>query len=189
MTPLQVAALARMAPRQLQLLLAGVLAILAALLWTFAIRAPLATLKAQQTERTRLESAGADPRRAALEEIALTSQIAAIEGQLGLQGQRLGAEQARIRLIDGVQASAGRHAVTLRSVTPAPARMLARFEELPVDVQANGSYAAVQAWLHELDGAAPTAAVLSFDMAAGVQASERLVNVKVAVYQLQEAAP
>jgi Tfp pilus assembly protein PilO len=189
MTAPRTSALVSMPARQLQLVLAAVLMIMVALLWTFAIRVPLAALKAQQAERARLERAGADPQRAAREESTLKQQIAAIEGTLGLDGARLGDDPARLRLIDGVQRSAARHNVVLRSVAPGPARPVARFQELPVEVQAQGSYAGVQSWLHELGQAAPTAAVVSFDMQAGARADQRTVRVKVAVYQLQETAP
>ena len=180
--------LGAMPARQLPLLLGGVLLIVGALLWSVGVRAPLAQLRLQQTERARLVAGGADPQRAVRDEQQLVADIAVIEKQLGFESVPLAPEQAQLRLIDGVQRSAERHQVQLRAVAPGPARALAGFDELPVDVEAYGSYAALTGWMAQLDNVAPTAAVLSFDLQAGTSAARRSVKLRMAVYQRKQGS-
>lgn len=178
--------LGAMPARQLPLLLGGVLLIAGALIWSVGVRAPLAQLRAQQAERARLVAGGADPQRAVRDEQQLARDIAVIERQLGFDPVPLAPEQAQLRLIDGVQRSAEHHQVQLRAVAPGPARALAGFDELPVDVEAHSSYAALTAWMAQLDSVAPTAAVLAFDLQAGSGAARRGVKLRIAVYQRKQ---
>ena len=174
------AGLARMPARQLNMLLTGALAIVLALLWTFALRAPLAAMRAQQAERARMELVASQPARTAQQLAALSAQVAALERTLG---QHAGAgSQLQLRLIGEVDRAAARHGVLLRSATPGPARSVATFTEASIDVEAAGSYQALVAWLREIDEGAGPLSIVSFELRAVDGAPQRIVKIRMAAY-------
>lgn len=174
------AAAARMPARQLNMLLGGVLAVVLALLWTFALRAPLAAMRVQQAERARMEQVASQPARTAQQLAALSAQVTALERTLG---QQAGAgSELQLRLIGEVDRAAARHAVLLRSAAPGPARTVATFTEVSVDVEAAGSYQALVAWLREIDAGAGPLSVVSFDVHAIDNAPQRIIKIRMAAY-------
>lgn len=188
------ASLARMPARQLHLLLGGGLAIVAALLWTFAVRAPLAQLRVQQAERARLAQVASDPALLARQLAAASASVAALEAALAGSQGAVGADQAQLqlRLIGALDRASSRHGVLLRGAVPGPAREVAGFQEVAVDVEAVGSYPALLSWMTEIDGgdaaagagAGPSAAIVSFDLGAGDNAGARTVKIRLAAYLL-----
>ena len=174
------AAVARMPARQLNMLLAGVLAIVLALLWTFALRAPLAALRLQRAERARMELAAGQPARTAQQLAALSAQVGALERALGRDGGA--GSQLQLRLIGEVDRAAARHGVLLRSAAPGPARTVATFTETSIDVEAAGSYRALVAWLREIDAGAGPLSIVSFDLRAGDGAAQRIIKIRLAAY-------
>lgn len=184
------AALARMPARQLALLLGGVLAVIAALLWSVALRAPLAAMRAQQAEIARLSLVAAQPARTAQQLAALALEVDKLDKVLagqtvpGNSGER--ADQLQLRLIGEADRAAARHAVILRGAVPGPRRVVTGFQEVSIDVEAAGSYQALVDWLREVD-AAGTLAIVSFDLAAGDGAGGRVMKTRMAAYQLPPA--
>lgn len=182
------AALTRMPARQLHLLLGGALVVVLALLWSFALRAPLAQLRAQRAEQARMALSAADPAQLARQLAALTGEVAALESSLSRQGGGgadlpvAGTSQLQLRLIGAVERAAARHAVQLRGAVPGPARTIAGFREVSIDVEAVGSYQALMAWMADADGGA--LAVVSFDLGAGDSAGARVMKVRMAAYVL-----
>lgn len=180
------AVLARMPARQLHLLLGGVLAIAAALLWTFAVRAPLAQLRLQHAERDRMALVAADPAQLARQLAALTSALATLETTVAAHGgAAAGADggQLQLRLIGMAERACARHGVQLRGAMPGPARTVAGFTEVSIDVEAVGSYPALIAWMTDIE-AAGALSVVSFDLAAGDGGGGRLVKTRLAAYVL-----
>lgn len=175
------AALARMPARQLNLLLGGALAIVLALLWTFALRAPLAVLRAQRAELARIGPV-AGPAQAALALGALETEVAALAAKLGMAGGAGAANALQLRLVKEAERAAARHGVVLRSAAPGPARSVASFAEVAIDVEAAGSYQALVAWMGEIEGGAGALSVVSFELRAGDSARQRIVRIRMAAY-------
>ena len=69
---------------QLHLIGAGLPLVLAAGLWTYGLRAPLAQLRTVRAEQQRLEAAGADPRLLAAQLAQLDADILAVSTRMGL---------------------------------------------------------------------------------------------------------
>lgn len=175
------ASLAGMPARQLNLLLGGVLAVVLALLWTFALRAPLAALRAQQAEVARTAPA-VNPAASALQLPALEARVAALTASVGAPtGATIGAMQ--LGLIGGVERAATRHGVVLRSAAPGPERIVATFSEVAIDVEAAGSYQALVAWLSEIESGAGALSVVSFELRAGDSPQQRIIKIRLAAYQ------
>lgn len=191
------AALARLPQRQLHLLMAGVLLVTAALLWSFALRAPLAALRAQRADQLLLEQAVSNPRQMAAQLAALTAQVAAqeraatqladssdAEAAAGAANSANAADASRMQLalIGQVDRACARHGVRLRLAVPAAARPVATFTEVAIDVEVAGSYRALLALLRDIDADGGKLAVVSFDLVSGDGASGRLMKIRLAAY-------
>lgn len=179
--PTLVDRLARLPPRQLNLLLGGAVAIALALVWTFGLRAPLAAMRVQQTERVRLELGAGDPARAAQQLAALTAQVATLERALGQIGTG-GRDDIQLRLISEVDRAARRHQVHLRRAAPGAARNLASFVELPVEVEAAGAYPALVEWMADMEALPSAPAIVAFDIRPGEPGQPRIIRIKLAAY-------
>ena len=186
------AALARMPSRQLHMVLAGVLAIAAALAWTFVVRAPLAQVRLQQAERARMAQAAGDPVLRSQLLSAAAARVALLETAVAGEGAAsLDQAQLQLRLIGLADRASARHGVLLRGAVPGPARAVAGFQEVSVDIDAAGDYRALLAWMAEIDGpspsngaAQPRAAIVAFDLGAGENAGARSVKLRLAAYLL-----
>lgn len=170
------AALARMPVRQLRLLAAGVVAIVAMATWALAVRAPWMALR---TVQARLVATPAAPPASAP-----TPQVAA---PALTQLERAAAARAAgpdsvLGLIGAIDASARRHGVAVTAAQPLPVRTVAGLRELPLDVQASGTYAALQAWLAAIERELPAAALGQIDLRPGVAVNQREARVHVALY-------
>lgn len=182
--------LTRMPARQLHLLLGGALAVVLALLWTVGVRAPLAQLRLQQAEKTRMALVANDPAQLARQLAGLGAQIAALESFLdsqagGARGAKTASEapepaQVQLRLIGAVEQAAARHGVQLRGAVPVAARTVAGFKEVSVSIEATGSYQALMAWMADADSA--SLAVVSFALDPGESAAARVVKIRIAAY-------
>jgi Tfp pilus assembly protein PilO len=181
MTPTPVDRLARLPPRQLDLLLGGAIAVVLALLWTFGVRAPLAAMRIQQTERSRLEFGAGDPARAAQQLAVLAAQVATLERALGQAGTR-GRDEIQLRLISEVDRAARRRQVHLRSAAPGAARNLASFVELPIEVEAAGAYPALVEWMADIERLPVAPAIVSFDIRPGEAGRPRIIKIRMAAY-------
>jgi Tfp pilus assembly protein PilO len=180
-TPTVVDRLARLPPRQLNLLLGGAVAVVFALLWTFGLRAPLAATRIQQTERARLELGAGEPARAAQQLAVLAAQVGMLERALGQAGTR-GRDEIQLRLIGEVDRAARRRQVHLRSAAPGPARNLASFVELPIEVEAAGAYPALVEWMTDIERLPAAPAIVSFDIRPGEAGRPRIIRLRLAAY-------
>lgn len=155
---------ARIPARQLHMLLAGVLLVGAALMWTHALRAPLAALRTAQAERIRLETGEPNAALLAAQLKSLDGEVAALSTELGLGVKQPPAAQALLALSGDISALAAEHRVTLLRADPAAGAQTLAFEEIGVDAEASGRYADLMAWLAAVETARPNAAVLRVDM-------------------------
>ncbi len=176
------AALARLPARQLNLLLGGVLAVVLALLWTFALRAPLAAVRAQRAELAGFRAPAAAPAQTAQQVAALERAVATLAGALGEPADGGGAGALQLRLIGEVDHTAGRHGVLLHSAAPGPERSVGSFSEVAIDIEAAGSYPALLAWLGELEAGPGALSVVSFELHAGEGARQRIIKTRLAAY-------
>jgi len=186
---------ARIPARQLHLLLAGVLLVGAALLWTHALRAPLAALRTAQAERVRLESGEPNAALLAAQLKSLDAEVAALNTQLRLDVRQPPAAQALLALSGDISALAAEHRVTLLRADPAASAQALVFDELAVDAEASGRYADLMAWLAAVETARPNAAVVRVDMGskldAGAAAEDGRIELKarIALFVPRAEAP
>jgi Tfp pilus assembly protein PilO len=188
MNPVLIRKAAALPARQLHLLGAGLLLIVAAALWFYALRAPLAALRTVRAEQAQLDLAVGDPR-------ALAAQLALLEADTAQLAKRFGATpsvapaQAQVRLVGQLGALAQSHGVSLHGVTPAPDQTVLAFTQSGYDVQASGTYAALLAWMHAVDGAQAGLAVAGFTMRPGDTPGQVVASIRIAAYRPQENTP
>ena len=180
--------LAKLPARQLHLLLGGMLLVTAALLWTYAIRTPLAALRAAQAERVRLESGVLDANLLAAQLKALEEEVATLSVRLGLGAVRPPSAQMLLGLIGEMNALAASHGVTLSAANPAEATQAVGFDEIGFDAEATGSYQALLAWMTAVEAAAPNIAVARFEMSAGKADGQVELRARIVAYLPREAA-
>jgi Tfp pilus assembly protein PilO len=184
MKPAWIRAAAAMPVRQLHLICAGTLLVIAAALWFYALRAPLAELRTVRTEHALLATAGGDTG-------LLAAQLAALDTETRTLAQRVGgipgegAQQA-VGLLGKIGALAQSHGVTLHGATPAPERQVLAFTQVGFDAQVSGSYAALLAWMQAIEQSPAGLSVASFDMRAAETPGQVHMNIRIAAYRPQE---
>jgi Tfp pilus assembly protein PilO len=141
--------LARLNLRQLWLLGSGVLLLLVALLSTRAVRP---ALKAYRSAQSAVSAVSAQANGAGLD-----PQLAQESEQVAELGRRLHDEMADVPareleavVVGRLQNVSWRHGVELASVRPGRGEGVQSFEELLFDVEVNGRYADLYAWLEDL---------------------------------------
>lgn len=192
MNPAWIRKAAALPARQLHLVGAGLLLVVAAALWFYALRAPLTALRAVRAEAAQLALTAGDPQ-------LLSAQLAALDSDNRALAQGLGAgpaastappaAQAQVRLIGSLGALAREHGVSLHGVAPAPDETALSFVRLGVDVDASGPYAALLAWMDAIEHAQPALSVAGFEMHGGAAPGEVAMKIRIAAYQTQETAP
>lgn len=188
MNPVLIRKAAALPARQLHLIGIGVLLVAAAALWFYALRAPLAALRAVHTEQAQLQLAGSDP-------TLLAAQLASLDHDSKALGMRLGAgagqpaAQLQVTLIGELGKLAQAQGVTLHGVSPVPEETVLAFSRVAFDARASGSYAALLAWMAALEDARPNLSVAGFEMRASGTAGQVDLNIRVAAYQTKESTP
>jgi Tfp pilus assembly protein PilO len=141
--------LARLKLRELWLVGGGVLMLLVAALLTRAVRPALNAYRSAQSAASTLSAEAAEP--------GLDPQLAQENEQVGELGQRLHGEMADVPareleavVVGRLQSVSWRHGVELASVRPGRGEEVQSFEELLFDVELNGRYADLYAWLEDL---------------------------------------
>ena len=176
-------------PRQLHLLGAGLLLIVAACLWTFALRAPLAALRVVQAEQQRLEAGSADPRLLAAQLAQVDGDINALSARLGLNAAHPAPAQLLVALVDDVNRLALAHGISVTAVTPAPDGQTMVFDQVGFEAQATGSYGALLAWMAAIEAAQANSAIVAFEMAPAKTPGQIHMTLRVAAYRPQEGPP
>lgn len=196
MNPTLIRKAAALPARQLHLMGAGLLLILAAALWFYGVRAPLASLRAVRAEAAQLALAGTDPRALATQLAALETETETLAKRLGAasaqapaQGSAQGSTQALVGLVAELGALAQAQGVTLDGVTPAPEEALLAFTQGGVDAEVSGPYASLLAWMGAIERAQPNLSIASFEMRPAAIPGQVSMKIRIAAFRPQESKP
>ncbi|MEC5217190.1 Tfp pilus assembly protein PilO [Actimicrobium sp. GrIS 1.19] len=181
--------LARIPARQLTLLFAGVLLLVAALLWVLGIQAPLARLALMHGEQARLTVTATDPGALRQQNDRLAAQIALLSRDLDTADLARSPDQMLVRLISEVDRIGLRHAVQLSGAMPGPRRRVVIFDEIPFDLDARGSYGALMAWMADIENSLPTLSIVRFDIQSTDVPPQLAMKIRIAAYRPQEPRP
>lgn len=177
--------LAPMPARQLHLMGGGVIVIVAAALWFYALRAPLTALRAVHAEQASLQTAAGDPR-------LLAAQLAALDKDTDALSRRVGgaaahtATQQVVELLGEIGTLARSHGVKLRAATPAPEEQLLSFTQVGFDAEASGSYAALLSWMQAIEHSPSGLSIASFNMRAAATPGQVDMKIRIAAFRPQE---
>lgn len=175
--------------RQLHLLGAGLLLILAACLWTFALRAPLTALRVVRAEQQRLEAGSADPRLLAAQLAQVDGAIQTLSVKLGLHAVHPAPAQMLVALVGDVNRLALAHGINVTAVTPAPDGQTMVFDQVGFEAQASGSYGALLAWMAAIEAAQANIAIVAFEMTPAKTPGQIHMTLRIAAYRPQEGTP
>jgi type II secretory pathway component PulM len=173
MTPSLRQALAALPARQLNLVAIGAVAIVAALMWTLAIRAPLAALRQQQVRLVALRAAQAN----APAPLPAGSPAA---GSAALPP--LPAAPAPLALIAAAGASARAAGLTVGGAVPGAERSIAGLRQQTLDIEASGSYGAILDWLDGIEARQPAVGIVRLNLRAAPEEARRLVQLQLGAY-------
>jgi hypothetical protein len=185
MNPDWIRKLAAMPARQLHLMGAGVLLIVAAALWFYTLRAPLAALRAVRADQAGLVAAAGDPRLLAAQVAALDADTQALAKRIGGVPGQSAAQQA-VGMLGEAGALAQAHGIKLHGAAPAPEQQFLAFTEIGVDTQASGSYAALLAWMQAIERSPAGLSIAGFDMHAAETPGQVDMKIRIAALRPQE---
>lgn len=174
--------------RQLHLMGGGLLVVVAAALWVYALRAPLTALRAVRAEQAQLTLGAGDPRLLAAQLAALDTDSAALAKRFDA-GSAAAPAQVQLRLVGELGKLARAQGVTLHGVAPAPDDMVLAFVQTGFDAEASGTYAGLLAWMSAIEDAQPNLAVASFEMRPGETPGRVAMKVRIAAFRPQESKP
>lgn len=181
--------LGAMPARQLHLLGGGLLLIVAASLWTLALRAPLAQLRTVRAEQQRLEAGGADPRLLAAQLAQADSAIAVLSARMGAGTARPAPDQLLVALVGTINRLALAHGIGVTAVTPTHNLQTMVFDEVGFEAQVTGSYSALLAWMAAVEAAQPNTAIAGFEMQPTTIPGQIGMSIRIAAYRPQASAP
>lgn len=168
MKPALLQSLAAMPARQLNLVAIGTVAIAAALVWTLAIRAPLAALRQQQLRVAALQaSRGPVPAPSVLPAAALEPPPPA---------------PAPLALIAAVSASARDAGLAVSGAVPGPERSVAGLRQQTLDIEASGGYGAILGWLDGIEAGQPAVGITRLALRAAPASPDRIVQLQLGAY-------
>lgn len=188
MSPELIKVLGKLPQRQLNLLLAGVILCMAALL-SMALRTPFMTLRAMHVERAQLAGRATDGAKVAQQTLQLTAQIADTERALEQLDVSQRPDQLLVELLSEVDRAATRHGVSLRGVVPAPSRRALNLEELPFDLEARGRYSALAAWMADIESTLPGLSIVRFELQPGLKGAPLQMKLRIAAYRSTAITP
>jgi len=192
MNPALIRKAAALPARQLHLMGGGLLLVVAAALWFYALRAPLAALRAVRAEQAQLELGASDPRLLAAQLAVLDTDTAALAKRLGAVSTQASA-QAPAQLLVGLVGELGKLAraqgVTLHSVNPAPEETVLSFTQAGFDAEASGPYPNLLAWMSAIERARPNLAIAAFDMHPAATPGQVAMKIRIAAFRPQESKP
>lgn len=184
MTPGIIAELARWPARQLYLVFGGLIAVSVALVWTLLLRSPLAALRQQAEERSRLEQVIPSPAAQHSELATLERDAKAMVGKLWAPGMHQGGSELQMAVIGALDRSAVRHGVRLSGAAPGPMRNVARLVESPFDFEAGGAYQDLFQWMAEIETSQPNMGIVRFELRPSDPKRELIMKIRIAVYTL-----
>lgn len=190
MNPALIRKVAALPVRQLHLMSGGLLLILAAALWFYALRAPLAALRAVRAEQAQLALGAGDPRLLAAQLAALGTDTEALAKRFNVNvGLGAAPAQVQVHLVGELGKLAQAQGVTLHGVTPAPDETVLAFVQAGFDAEASGTYAGLLTWMTAVEQAQPNLAIAGFDMRPGETPGQVAMKVRIAAFRPQESKP
>lgn len=165
--------LAALPPRQLNLIAAGVVLIALALAWSVGLRGPLAAHRQQRQALVALEAqvrtaaATAQPPRAAAAAAAPAP------------------APAPLALIAAVSRSAARVGVTVSSAAQGAPQDVGGVRLLTVDIAASGSYAAILAWLADIEASQASVGIAQLSLLPDDTGAQRRIALQLAIYDTE----
>jgi hypothetical protein len=196
MTPSLRHALAAMPARQLNLVAIGAVAIVAALMWTLAIRAPLAALRQQQIRLVSLHAAQANalPPPTGLPATGLPATGSPPTGLPATGSPAAGpatalpplpAAPAPLALIAAAGASARAAGLTVGGAVPGLERSIAGLRQQTLDIEASGSYGAILEWLDGIEARQPAVGIVRLNLRPAPDEPRRLVQLQLGAYETE----
>ena len=182
-------ACAAMPVRQLQLLLGGSLAVVAALFWMLLLRAPLAQVRALQAERDQLQQVVAEVDQYQRGNAALELELTGLKRGLNNLDPQRSTDQLLLEQIRQVDQRAAHHAVLLRGATPGPISKAVTFDEIPFDLEAEGRYQDLVDWMNDIDSAMPTLAIVRFALHPADTPGQLTMKLRLAAYRAPASRP
>jgi type II secretory pathway component PulM len=168
--------LAALPARQLNLILVGVVLIVAMLAWSVALRAPLAAWRQQGAVLAALEaSAPAAQAATTAPPVAPAAPVQAV------------AVPQPLDLIAAVSRSARKTGVAISSAAQGQQPNVAGLRLQMLDIAASGSYGAVLAWLADIEATQPAVGINGFELQPGATGSERQIRLQLAIYDIGAA--
>jgi type II secretory pathway component PulM len=171
--------LGAMPARQLHLLGGGLLLIVAASLWTLALRAPLAQLRTVRADLRLLAAQLAQADRA----------IAVLSARMGAGTARPAPDQLLVALVGTINRLALAHGIGVTAVTPTHNLQTMVFDEVGFEAQVTGSYSALLAWMAAVEAAQPNTAIAGFEMQPTTIPGQIGMSIRIAAYRPQASAP
>lgn len=172
-------ALAALPARQLNLVAIGTVGIALALAWSIGLRAPLAAHAQQRKVLATLEA------RAATASVhALPAPAPASEAPTASAAPLVA--PAPLALIAAVSRSATRAGVTVSSAAQGGQQQVAGLRLHTLDIAAGGSYAAILAWLADIEASQPTVGIVQLSLSPGDAGDQRRISLQLAIYDTQE---
>lgn len=163
-------ALAALPARQLNLLCIGVVAIAAMLAWTACVRGPLLAWRQQRAALVALHaSAGA------------AAAMRAAAAPAAAAGQPP-APPTVLALIGALDRGAKLAGVTVTSAAQGTELTVAGLRQQVVDVSAVGGYAAIHAWLDDIERTQPAVGIVQLQLLPGDAGGQRKATLQLAIY-------
>jgi Tfp pilus assembly protein PilO len=150
--------------------------------WMLVLKTPVAEYRRMLHDQVSLETGLLKGQGLAAETEQLVQQVAALDKRA--QGAALGlsVDQAVVQLMRKLDHSAGLSGVVLTGVKPGTGKRVLMFDEIPLDVEARGTYAALVEWLQAVERGDGTFAITQFEMKPGAPSSQLVISLKLAAY-------
>ena len=180
MTPGLREALAALPARQLNLMAIGAVGVALALAWSVGLRAPLAAHAKQRKALATLEARAT----ASTPPVAAPAPTAA-SGDPVATPVAAPPPPAPLALIAAVSRSAAHAGVTVSSAAQGAGQQVAGLRLHTVDISASGSYAAILAWLADIEASQPTVGIVRLALSADDADDRRRIALQLAIYDTE----
>lgn len=171
-------ALAALPARQLNLMAIGAVCIALALAWSVGLRAPLAAHGKQRKALATLEA------RAAKASAPLSPSATPVPAP-AISAAPLVAP-APLALIAAVSRSASGAGVTVSSAAQGGQQQVAGLRLHTLDIAASGSYAAILAWLADIESSQPTVGIIQLTLSPDDAGDTRRIALQLAIYDTEQ---
>lgn len=170
MNPRIHAMLAALPARQLNLILVGLVLVVAMLAWSLGLRGALAEYRQLKLTLATLEAAGPGPNPPPAALPAAPAADAAVVAP------------APLALIAAVSHSAAAAGVTVSSAAQGPRLTVGTIVMHTIEIEANGSYDAIVRWLAGIEAGQPAVGVIQLELQPDAAGARRHLRLQLAIY-------